>query len=139
MDVPDKINGPNRRDEPLEPLEPARGGVTKGDLADVARWLEQHLGAARAETAALREDIDAHKSMVSDHLILIRAGLSGLQTAQARDAAAIQQALAGPRGKGRAGRGRIRWMLAVLAAFGLGLGFPVEVIPGWLWTGWSGP
>ena len=129
-----------RRDEPLD-LN--RDAATKADLADAARWLDQRFGGMRTDIAALRKDIEAHNSMVSDHLIMIRADVTRLQRHLDEE---TDDTRGGPvtnrRGLERPSDPQ-HWLLPIIGialAFGFGLLFPVDLILDVLpSTWWAGP
>ena len=123
------------------PLDGDQSPATRADIVSAARWLEERLALTRQDLAALHREFSANKSMVNDHLVLIRSGLARLEgtfgkateTVQ-RDSQAVQRRL-------QRRDGRVRGMgLAALAGLiiGLALGWAgsVETAVAWVRSVW---
>ena len=110
------------------PLDQSREPLSKGDLASTARWLEARRAAAQTD---MTERVDRHSGalrVTNDHLVLIRSDLAGLlgEMVQGFDTAGRDRDRLCAEIRNR--RGRIRWLLAALLGFVLGLAVPVEPV-----------
>lgn len=131
-------NGENERAEHFEgeatggehtgdgPLDRSRDPLSKGDLASTARWLDARRAAAQADMVSRVERHSGALRVTNDHLVLIRSDIAGLlgEMAQGFDTAGRDRDRLCAEIRNR--RGRIRWLLAALLGFSLGLAVPVE-------------
>ena len=119
-------------EEETGPLDLNGEPVSRGDLAATARWLDGRRAEAQGDLTDLVERHSGALRVTNDHLVLIRADIAGLLgemaqgfDANRRDTGHIQREI-------RNRRGRIRWLLAFVLGFLLGLAMPVDRLAAWL-------
>jgi len=115
------------------PLDQSREPLSKGDLASTARWLDARRAAAQSD---LTDRVERHSGalrVTNDHLVLIRADIAGLLGEMGQGFDAVGRDRDRLRAELRNRRGRIRWMLAALAGFVLGLAVPLHDVLD-IWT-----
>ena len=119
------------------PLDLGRETLSKGDLASTARWLDARRAAAQADMVSRVERHSGALRVTNDHLVLIRSDIAGLlgEMAQGFDTAGRDRDRLCAEIRNR--RGRIRWLLAALLGFSLGLAVPFDRMLGWIQGVWG--
>ncbi|WP_419738550.1 hypothetical protein [Ruegeria sp.] len=108
------------------PFEQSREPATRGDVAAATRWLDGRVAGALEQR---REQLDRHigaQRVTNDHLVMIRSETAklGAEMSKGFDMICDQTQMLQRDIHDR--RGRIRWLLAVLLGFVLGLATPLE-------------
>lgn len=114
------------------PLDLGREPVMKGDLASTARWLDGRRAQAQDDVIRRAERHSGALRVTNDHLVLIRTDIAGLRGELSKGFDTTQRNLASVHHEMRKRRGRIRWLLAALLGFVLGLAVPLHGVLNWM-------
>ena len=114
------------------PIDLGRDRVSKGDLASTARWLDGRRKEAQADMIRRVEQHSGALRVTNDHLVLTRSDIARLEAEISQGFDTNQRNLTRLHREIRNRRGRIRFLLAALVGFALGLTVPVDDVLIWV-------